>query len=86
MGEPAWRDKLRSDIARRLDEIRELFVRPDEVKITVVIRVPWKEDGDSLVTNDTVDEAVKALRELDAKGVRDNDPDYVDHNVRASDA
>lgn len=59
---------LRAGIYPHLDKIRALFDRPDDVKVTVIVRCPWESNADVMVGNDDVAEAVLAMQRLDAKG------------------
>lgn len=49
-------------IAGHLDEIKKLYV--DGVKITILIRNPGMNDADMVISNDTTEEAIAALRWL----------------------
>jgi hypothetical protein len=55
-------DKLHADIAEHLESIKAMF--KDGAKITLIVRNPNLKDGDVLLTDDVVNEAVKALRKL----------------------
>lgn len=58
---------LMSDrVKRKCDEIARLFDRRHrgEVRVTVVIRTPWLEDGGVLVSNDDFDAAVAEIQRL----------------------
>lgn len=39
-------------VNRAIGEVLELFSRPDEAKVTLIIRCPWLDDGDAVFTND----------------------------------
>lgn len=53
---------------RCAERLRQLWARPDDVKITILVRVPWLEDGDFLVTEDDAEAVQVALARLFAKG------------------
>ena len=48
-------------ISRHLEAIERLFTAP---KVTLVIRNPELEDGDLIVTNDSFDDAIEAIKNL----------------------
>jgi hypothetical protein len=53
---------LQSVIADHLEDICKLFAqRP---KITIVIRTPWLEDGDVILSDDDFDLAIAAINRL----------------------
>lgn len=51
---------LRQDIAKHLDQISRSF-KPG-VKLTFIARFPGKEEQDVLVTDDSIDEIVRAAQ------------------------
>ena len=57
--------RLQADIADHLERICDLFTqRP---KITIIIRTPWLVgEGDVVLTDDSAEEAITALRKLEA--------------------
>lgn len=55
--------RLQADIAEHLEAICALFdFRP---KVTIIIRTPWLDDGDVVLSDDSYDLAVNALRRLE---------------------
>lgn len=61
-------DKLRhlhADISEKLSEINSLFTK--DVKMTLIIRTPWLEDGGVLMGNDDFEEAISELNRLRKK-------------------
>ena len=58
--------RLHADISAALDAIVELFdkIHRDEVKITVVVRTPWLDDGGVLMGNDSYEEVVAEINRL----------------------
>lgn len=54
-------------ISAKLDDIRAMFERPDDVRLTVVVRTPWIEDGGVLVTDDDEKLAVAEIERLSHK-------------------
>lgn len=52
--------RLKDDIATKLEEIRGLFINPDSVRLTLLVRAPAYPDGsrDTLVSDDVEIEAV----------------------------
>lgn len=61
----------KQEIARHLDEMCQLFTQPDDCKVTVVIRCPWLEDGDTVMSNDKASEAIKAIEWSAESGAQD---------------
>lgn len=61
--------RLHADISYHLDRIADLFDRKyrDEVKLTLVIRTPWLEDGGVLMGDDEIDAAVQEIERLKAR-------------------
>lgn len=57
-------DRLRRQIADKLDEITALYSEP--VKVTLVVRAPAYPDGrrDTVMTDDDPEKAIAALRAL----------------------
>jgi len=58
-------EDLHYDISSHLDEIRGYFKKPDQVKVTILVRNPWLKDGDVYITNDSTEEVIKALQQLE---------------------
>ena len=54
-------------ICAKLDDIRAMFNRPDDARLTLVVRMPWLDDGGVLVGDDTAEEAIVEIRRLAAK-------------------
>jgi hypothetical protein len=57
-------EKLRQRIATKLVEISDMFERPNETRITIVIRTPWLADGGVLLSDDNFDEAIVEIQRL----------------------
>lgn len=55
-------EELRLQIAEHVIEISELF-KPG-VKVSVIVRVPWLENGSVVVTDDSLEEISTALAKL----------------------
>jgi len=51
-------ERVREQIERYLNGIGELFKNP---KITLVVRAPQLDDGDVVMTNDDLTEAIRAI-------------------------
>ena len=62
-----WRENLRGQIADHCVAISELFDRPGEVFVTVIVRTPWLKDGGVLVTNDDDKSALEEFQRLAKK-------------------
>lgn len=56
--------QLKMQIAAKLDEIAKLY--SDDVKMTLIVRVPSKPDGsrDTLLMDDDPEQAIAAMRSL----------------------
>jgi len=52
------------EISGYLNKIAQMFDRPYETKITILIRNPWLEDGDMLLTNDADDMILTGIKKL----------------------
>jgi hypothetical protein len=59
-----WLRHLQSDIADSLEDIRRLFKNP---KITLIVRSPDLADGDVVMSDDDLDQAIASLRHLQEK-------------------
>lgn len=59
--------KLRFRIADKLVEVSEMFERPNETRITIVIRTPWLADGGVLISDDDFDAVIAEINRLRAK-------------------
>jgi hypothetical protein len=55
---------VRADCAAHLDRIRRNFKNP---KITLIVRSPESDEGDFVLTEDDLDEAIKALERSKAR-------------------
>lgn len=67
MSNPAWRARLLDNISDSLEGIRARFMNPEDVKITLVVRCPWLDDGDTVVSDDDYDKAIASIRHLQAR-------------------
>lgn len=56
--------RLHEDVSVKLSEIAGLFMKPEEVKITIIIRTPWLADGGVVLSNDTDEEAMAEFNRL----------------------
>ena len=56
--------RLHYDLSALLDDVRALFDKPDEVKVTLIVRTPWLGTGDAVVGNDDYESAIAAIRKL----------------------
>lgn len=54
-------------ISSKLDDIRAMFDRPDEARLTLVVRMPWLDDGGVLIGDDESDKAIEEIRRLETK-------------------
>lgn len=61
MMDPLVALSLRGAIEPKLTAIRKLFLNP---KLTLIVRSPDLGDGDLILTEDDLDEVVKAIRKL----------------------
>lgn len=57
---------LKDELTPHLEEIRALFLRRRDVKLTLVIRCPWMGDGDIVLTDDEPSAAIAAIQHLEA--------------------
>ena len=57
-------EKLRQRIANKLVEVSDMFERPKETRITIVIRTPWLPDGGVLISDDDFDSAIAEIQRL----------------------
>jgi hypothetical protein len=55
--------------SRHMDAVRALFSRPDDVRITLLVRTPWLVDGGVLLSDDDIETAIAELRRLNDKPV-----------------
>jgi len=53
-----------AEISRLLDDVCRVFTRHEDVRVTLVVRTPWLEDGGVLMGNDEIDEAIKEIERL----------------------
>ena len=61
-------EKLRFRIADKLVEVSEMFERPNETRITIVIRTPWLPDGGVLISDEAnYDDAIAEIQRLRSK-------------------
>lgn len=58
---------LHAKISEHLEQIASLFKRDEEVKITIVIRMPKREGGGALLSDDDFDLAIAEIQRLRAK-------------------
>ena len=58
-------ENLHQTVATHLSEIAALFQKPDEVKMTLIIRTPWLPDGGVVLSDDDYDLAIAELRRLE---------------------
>ena len=56
--------RLHEDVSIKLSEIAGLFTKPEDVKITIIIRTPWLQDGGIVLSNDTDEEAIAEFNRL----------------------
>ena len=61
---PEHRAVLVQDIAGDLERIRRRFLRPQDVRLTVIVRTPWLEDGGVLVSDDDYSRAAAEMSRL----------------------
>jgi hypothetical protein len=59
---------LHSQISEHLEQIAGLFKRDEGVKITIVIRMPKREDGGVLLSDDDFDLAIAEIQRLRVSG------------------
>jgi hypothetical protein len=52
---------VRDEVSRHLERIAGYFTSP---KITLIVRAPQLEDGDLILTDDNLDEAIAAILKL----------------------
>jgi hypothetical protein len=71
-----WRDnaidltKLHAIMANHAGEVADLFKSEHGVKVTILARNPRVDDGDIVVTDDSIDAAIGALQRLKSKEER----------------
>lgn len=58
---------VHDQIELRAREIATFFARPDEARITIIVRTPWVPDGGVLVSNDDLEQAADELSRLAAR-------------------
>lgn len=59
--------ELHAIIANHAGEIADLFKRSHGIKVTILARNPTLEDGDVVVSNDSIEAAISALRKLESR-------------------
>jgi hypothetical protein len=59
---------LHADISDYLEQISKLFKRGEGVKITIVIRMPKRENGGVLLSDDDFDLAIAEIQRLRVQG------------------
>lgn len=64
MNEEQKIEMIRTEIAEHLQEIADFFDKPDDVKVTCVVRCPWLGDGNLVVSNDDYDRAALTILDL----------------------
>jgi hypothetical protein len=67
-------EQLRLRIADKLADISEMFERPTETRITIVIRTPWLPDGGVLISDDDFTLALAEIERLRIKPIIGVDP------------
>jgi hypothetical protein len=60
--------RLHQDISYHLEQIAKLFKRDEGVKLTIVVRMPKREDGGVLLSDDDFDLAIAEIQRLRAQG------------------
>jgi hypothetical protein len=58
-----WKNEI---VHRYLLQIEDLFA-PEQPKITLIVRMPWLEDGGILITSDSIADATAELNRLSQK-------------------
>lgn len=56
--------ELNSELVAILNYVARRFDRPDEVRVTLVIRTPWLNDGGVFISDDEADAVVAEIRRL----------------------